>query len=264
MSILDISLKDRVAVVTGAAGIRGIGRAIAIKMAAAGADVAVCDLKVKEKGFDLEDTANEIRKLGRRAMGIKVDISNENEVDTLFSKVSDEFGTVDILVNNAAILVEDPLLNMTGSLWDRVMAVNLKGAVLCSKQAAKIMIENKSEKGNIINIASTAGMRGAPPNSAYGTSKAAVIHVTRWLAQELAPHGIRVNAVAPGPIVTDIYRDIEPGQREMIFEEIKKRIPLNTFSEPFDIANMALFLVSDAARNITGQCIIVDGGLSLH
>ena len=172
-------------------------------LANAGADVAVCDLHI-DKGniFDLEGTANEIRKLGRRSIAVQTDITKESDVNNLVERVVKELGTVDILVNNAAIGGTESLLKVTLKQWDRTMDVNLKGCLLCCQAVGKIMVKQKS--GSIVNIASIGGMRGSPPEIPYGISKAGVIHLTRAAAQELAPYGIRVNGIAPGFTKTDM------------------------------------------------------------
>jgi 3-oxoacyl-[acyl-carrier protein] reductase len=266
------SLDGRVAIVTGAAGLRGMGREIALTLAKAGADVAVCDLHINEGDFDLEGTANEIRTLGRRSIAVQADVTKESDVNNLVDKVVKEFGTVDILVNNAGIIVSEPLLKVTVKQWDRVMDVNLKGCLLCCQAVAKVMVKQK--RGSIVIMASTGGMRGAPPQIPYGMSKAGAIHFTRAAAQELAPYGIRVNAISPGFITTDLGAnslEVSPAQsaqmsagiRDQVFQGLEKIVPLGRLGEPGDVADVALFLCSDASRYITGQSIVVDGGLML-
>jgi NAD(P)-dependent dehydrogenase (short-subunit alcohol dehydrogenase family) len=271
MSLPGLSLKGQVAIVTGAGGVRGIGRTIALTFAEAGADVAVCDLYAKGKSYDLDGVAEEIKKLGRRSLAIQADISKESEVNRLINKVTKEFGRIDIMVNNAGVSAHETVLKMTTELWDRAMDVNLKGTYLCCQAAGKVMVEHK--KGNIINISSIGGMRigGA---SAYGIAKAGVIVLTGWVARELAQYNIRVNAIAPGGVATDfgLHRlgrapwDIraelgEPGTAPS--SSRKSPVPLGRSAEPEDIAYVALFLASELARYITGQTIVVDGGTML-
>jgi NAD(P)-dependent dehydrogenase (short-subunit alcohol dehydrogenase family) len=271
MSLPNLSLKGQVAIVTGAGGVRGIGRTIALTFAEAGADVAICDLHIKEPSYDLEGIAQEIKNLGRRSLAIRADISKENQVNNLINKVVKEFGTVDIMVNNAGVSAHEILLKMTTELWDKAMDVNLKGAYLCCQAAGRVMAGHK--KGNIINISSIGGMRlgGA---SAYGIAKAGVIVLTGWAARELAQYNIRVNAIAPGGVTTDfgLHRlgrapwDIrtelgEPSSPPS--NSTKSPVPLGRNAEPEDMAYVALFLASDLARYITGQTIVVDGGTML-
>jgi 3-oxoacyl-[acyl-carrier protein] reductase len=265
MSIQSFQLEGRVAIVTGAGGTRGMGRAIALTLADAGANVAVCDLNVKGEDFDLDGTAEEIRKLGRRSLSVQTDITDKISVDNLFKMVLRELGTVDILVNNAGVFGSRPFLEDNSNQWEKVMNVNLKGCYLCSQAASKIMVERK--KGNIINIASISGMRAVPGQFVYGISKAGIIQLTRWLGQELGPHNIRVNAVAPGLIATNLTQHVLEGTPAFDEKEFHKgfaaRTPLGRVGSPEDIANVVLFLASDAAGFVTGQTIVVDGGVLL-
>jgi 3-oxoacyl-[acyl-carrier protein] reductase len=265
MGMQSFQLDDRVAIVTGAGGKRGIGRAIALALADAGANVAICDLNVKGEDFDLDGTAGEIRKLSRRSLSAQTDITDRADVDNLFKKVVKELGTVDILVNNAGVFGSKPFLEDTSNQWDKVMNVNLKGCYLCSQAASKIMVEQK--RGNIINIASVSGMRAVAGQFVYGISKAGIIQLTRWLGQELGPYNIRVNAIAPGLIATDLGSHRVEGTAWFDEKEFQKtfatRSPLGRVGRPEDIANVALFLASDASSYVTGQTIVVDGGVLL-
>lgn len=271
MSIPGLSLAGKTAVVTGAGGVRGIGRAIALIFAEAGADVAVCDVYSKEKSYDLEGVGAEIKKLGRRSLAVQADITQEDQVNNLIKKAVEEFGTIDILVNNAGLSVHETVMKMTTGLWDKAMDVNLKGAFLCSQAAGRVMAERKT--GNIINISSIGGLRlgGA---SAYGIAKAGVMVMTGWVARELAQFNIRVNAIAPGGIGTDfgLHRlgrapwDIRTELGEPASPPSAAAVspvPLGRNGEPEDIAYVALFLASDLSRYITGQTIVVDGGVML-
>jgi NAD(P)-dependent dehydrogenase (short-subunit alcohol dehydrogenase family) len=271
MSIPSLSLKGKVAIVTGAGSVRGIGRAIALTLAEAGADVVICDLHAQGESYDLEGLADEIRKLGRCSLAVQADISKENEVNNLTSRVVKEFGALDIMVNNAGISAHETILKMTTELWDKAMDVNLKGTYLCCQAAGRLMA--KRGQGNIINISSIGGMRlgGA---SAYGIAKAGVIVLTGWVARELAQYNIRVNAIAPGGVSTDfgLHRlgrapwDIRAELGEPAAAPSKSQkstVPLGRSAEPEDIAYVALFLASDLSRYITGQTIVVDGGVML-
>lgn len=266
MSLPNLSLKGKVALVIGAGSIRGIGRAIALSFAEAGADVAVSGVSARSKTHDLEGTAAEVRKLGRQSLAVYADATREDEVNSLVDKVVNEFGTIDILVNNAGASAHETLLLTTNELWDKAMNINLKSVYLGCRAAARIMVEKKT--GNIINMASIGGLR---PGSAcvYGIAKAGVITLTGWVAREMAPYNIRVNAIAPGPIDTDIGLHrigrspwlVMSGTYEQMIQ--KGESPLGGKGETQDVADLALFLASDASRFITGDTIVVDGGMML-
>jgi NAD(P)-dependent dehydrogenase (short-subunit alcohol dehydrogenase family) len=271
MSLPNVSLRGQVAIVTGAGGVKGIGRTIALTFAEAGADVVVCDLHTGGKSYDLDGVAEEIRKLGRRALAVQADISKESDVNKLINQVVKQFGTVDVMVNNAGVSVHDTFLKLTTELWDKAMDVNLKGTYMCCQAAGRVMAEHK--KGNIINISSIGALRlgGA---SAYGIAKAGIIVLTGWAARELAQYNIRVNAIAPGGVTTDfgLHRlgrapwDIraELGDSNAAPpDSTKSTVPLGRSAVPEDIAYVALFLASDLSRFITGQTIVVDGGTML-
>ncbi len=266
MTVPSLSLQGKTALVIGAGSTRGIGRAIAVLFAEAGADVAVSGISLKGRGCDLEGTADEIRKLGRRSLAIRADATQEAEVVSLVDAVVREFGRLDILVNNAGASAHETLLRTTNELWDKAMNVNLKSAYLGCRAAAQVMIKQKS--GNIINMASIGGMR---PGSAcvYGIAKAGVIMMTAWVAREMAPHGVRVNGIAPGPIDTDIgvHRigrspwDVIDGAYERMIQA--GTAPLGRKGQTSDVADLALFLASDASSYITGETVVVDGGIML-
>ncbi len=272
MGVPSFPLEGRVAIVTGAASIRGMGRVTALTFANAGADVAVCDINVTGKDFDLEGTADGIRKLGRRAIAVQTDVTRESEVASLAKKVVEGFGTIDILANVAGVSAHETLMGMTRDLWDRAMDVNLRSVLICCQEVGKIMMERK--RGSIINWTSIGGMMSGSA-SAYGISKAGLIVLTGWVARELAPYNIRVNAIAPGGVASDFgsHRigrapwEVSPGRQRP--EGIEQRpqqsgVPLGRGGEPGDIADVALFLASDASRFITGQTIVVDGGTLLR
>ena len=253
MSIPSFSLEGKVALVTG--GRRGIGKAIALAFAEAGADVAVCD-SVVEDG-ELGAVAEEIQRLGRRSLAVQADVSRKTDVDNLVQKAMDEFGVIDILVNNAGIGDGAPLLGLDEDGWNRVIDVNLKGCHLCSQAVAKGMVERK--KGNIISIASIAGIWGShAPNSAYNISKAGVIMLTKVLSQKLGNYGIRVNAIAPGLVKTELTRLVWSDPERL--KQWVAGIPLGRAAEPGEMAGIALFLASEASSYITGHAIVADGG----
>jgi dehydrogenase/reductase SDR family protein 4 len=246
------SLAGRAAIVTG--GRRGIGRAIALALAEAGADVVLGD-RVVDDG-ELEAVAAEIKKRGRRSLAIQADITQKADVDSLVQKTLAELGSIDILVNNAAMNIRAPLLELNEEGWDRVIDTDLKGYYLCSQAAGKIMVQQK--RGNIINIASTAAMYTAPEMGAYCIAKAGVVMLTRILAVELAEHNIRVNAVAPSLVKTKFSQPLWADPKTL--REIESEIPLARLAEPEDIVGSVLFLASDASAYITGHTIVVDGG----
>jgi len=241
-----MKLSNRVAIVTGAA--RGIGKAIAVVLAQNGSDVVVADLNIKKA----QETADEISKSGRRALPVQVDISSGRQVSDMVNKTLENFGKIDILVNNAGIIELMSIFDITEKQWDRIMSVNLKGNFLCSRAVLDAMA--KSRSGKIINIASDAGKTGSTlPAAHYAASKAGIICLTKSLARELAPLGIRVNAVSPGLIETDMTGDIIT-QREA-------KIPVGRVGKPEDVAGAVLFLASDDADYITGEILDVNGGL---
>lgn len=246
------SLSGKVAVVTG--GRRGIGKAIALALAGAGADIALCDRTVDDG--QLEAAAAEVKKLGRRSLAVKADITSKAEVDSFVQKVTDELGAVDILVNNAATNIRAPLLELGEDGWDRVINTDLKGCYLCAQTAGQIMVEQK--QGNIINIASTAALKAAPQMGAYCIAKAGVVMLTKVLAVELGQYNIRVNAVAPYIVKTKFSQPLWSEPEAL--KQIEAGIPVGRLAETGDIVGAVLFLAADASSYITGQTIIVDGG----
>jgi NAD(P)-dependent dehydrogenase (short-subunit alcohol dehydrogenase family) len=245
-------LSGRVAVVTG--GRRGIGRAIALALAQAGADVALGDRTVDDG--QLEAAAAEIKKLGRRALALQVDITKKTEVDNFVQAVVAEFGAIDILVNNAAMNIRAPLLELGEDGWDKVIDTDLKGCFLCAQAVGRVMVEQR--RGNIVNIASTAAKHPTPEMGAYCIAKAGVVMLTGVLAVELAQYNIRVNAVAPSMVKTKFSQPLWSDPETL--KEIEAGIPLGRMAEPGDIVGSVLFLASDAAGYITGHTIVVDGG----
>jgi len=239
--------------VTGAA--QGIGRGIALALAKEGAKVVVSDILDKNT-----EVAREIEKLGSEALAVKTNVANSKEAEELAKAAIKKFGRIDILVNNAGIYPYKPLVEMSEEEWDRVISINLKGVFNCTKAVLPKMIEQK--KGNIINICSIAGaVIGYVGLVHYAASKGGVLGFTRAAALDLAQYGIRVNAIAPGGIVT-------PGTTAFAGEEALKQaalaIPLKRMGQPEDIANMAVFLASDDSSYITGQLMVVDGGTTIQ
>ena len=245
-----MKLKGKAALVTGAG--RGIGRAVALALAKEGADVMVNDVNLQSA----EETADEARRIGSRALPIVADVSNRTEVVKMVEKTVETFGKIDILVNNAGIFSSVPLNEITEEEWDRMMDVNLKGVFLCSQAAMRFMKDQRS--GKIVNIASLAGkVGGIFAGANYAASKAGVICLTKSLAKRLAPYGINVNAVAPAMIETDMIQDWP----KEVKQSFLRQIPLGRFGKPEEVAETVLFLVSDGANYITGATIDVNGGL---
>ena len=252
MGTPNLSLEGQVAIVTG--GGTGIGRGIALEFAKAGADVVVASRRLSV----LEKVGEEVTALGRRSLAVQTDISRKTDVDNLVRRVMGEFGTIDILVNNAVIFTRTPVMEISEDDWDKTFDVNLKGYYLCSQAVGRGMIERR--KGSIINVASTAGFRVGPTNSTiYSIAKAGVIMLSRGLARELGSYNVRVNTIAPGPVRVERGRSLWSNPERLKQEEA--RMPLGRMGEPSDIGSVAVFLASDASSYMTGSTIVVDGGL---
>ena len=250
------NLKGKVAVVTGAA--RGIGAAIAAKLAEAGADIAICDLKAEW----CDETVKLLESKGVKAKGYGVNVADSAQVDACVKEVLAQFGRIDIMVNNAGITKDGLLMRMSDEDWDAVLNVNLKGTFLFTRAVSRPMMKNKDAVGNpcggaIINLASVVGIMGNAGQANYTASKGGVIALTKTVSKELGSRNIRCNAIAPGFIQSKMT-DVLP-------EEVKKnyeaQIPLRRFGTVDDIANAAVFLASDEAAYITGQIISVNGGM---
>jgi 3-oxoacyl-[acyl-carrier protein] reductase len=242
-------LKDKVALVTG--GARGIGRAIALLFAREGADTVIWDVNTAEA----EKTCQEIEALGRKSLAQSVDVTDYKKAEEATNKTLDKLGKVDILVNNAGITKDGLLLRMGDSEWDAVLSVNLKGTFNCTKVLSRSMIKQRA--GRIINIASIIGIIGNAGQANYAASKAGIIALTKTAAKELASRGINVNAVAPGFIQTEMTAKLP----DELKEKMKQAIPLARFGLPDDVASACLFLAGAESSYITGQTIVVDGGM---
>jgi meso-butanediol dehydrogenase / (S,S)-butanediol dehydrogenase / diacetyl reductase len=256
---------SRVAIVTGAAS--GIGRAIAVRLAADGFDVAINDLPRARDA--LETVADEVRDTGRRAVTVLADVSVEAEVDELVGSTVAALGRLDVMVANAGIVHVGPLLDLTVDEWDHVMAVNARGTFLCYRAAARQMIE-QGEGGKLIGAASVAAHQGGVQQGPYSASKFALRGLTHAAAQEWAPHGITVNVYSPGVVDTPMWEAIDEiftsqrGQRKgEAMEGIRQRIVLGRVEHPRDVAGLVSYLASPDADYMTGQSVLIDGGMRL-
>jgi len=249
---MEIKLENKVAVVTG--GGRGIGKAVALSLADAGADVVVASRTPSQ----LEEVAELVRSKGRRALPFPVDVTNKRDVEKLMSLAVEQLGGLHILVNNAAIMSPAPILETTEEDWDRVIAVNLKSCFLCTQAAGRFMIEQ--QYGKIINMASTGGIIAGPNNASYHASKAAILHFTKAVAIEWIRHHINVNAIAPGTVDAPLAdKFIQKGSREGML----RAVPIRRFADTSEIANLVLFLASDLSNYMVGEHVIIDGGLTI-
>ena len=245
------SLAGKVAVVTG--GSRGIGKAISLALAEAGADVVVAS----RSQASCDEVARQIEASGRRALAVSTDVSDEAQVQRLFAETAGQFGRVDILINNAGIdPVSKPAVEITLDEWNWIMAVNLTGTFLCCREAARHMMAG--DGGSIVNISSTTPHSGVPWLTAYSASKGGVEALTKQLAVEWAPKRIRVNAVIPGVINTEMIQHVM--QNETLLGKFLRRTPMRRHAEPEEVVGAVLLLASDAASYMTGAMIAVDGG----
>lgn len=241
-------LAGQVALVTGASS--GIGKAIALKLADEGCDVAI---NYCENEAGARAVAAMIEEKGRRAMTVKADVAKPADVEAMIELVTGAWQGLDVLVNNAGVVRRGPLLEITEGMWDDVIDVNLKGVFFCCQSAARWMVPRK--RGVIVNISSMRGVEGGSNSAHYAAAKAGVIALTKTLARELAPL-IRVNSVAPGYVETRIQSELSPAKRQQIIDET----PLARFGQPEDVANVTAFLASNDAAFMTGQTLLVDGG----
>ena len=244
-------LEGKVALITG--GSRGIGEAIALKFAAEGAHIAFTYVSSDERAKSLEE---KLTAMGVQAKGYKSDAGDYAAAETLVNDIMTHFGTIDICVNNAGISKDNLLMRMTPEQWDDVLQANLKSIYNLSKQVIKPMMKNR--KGSIINMSSIVGMKGNAGQSSYAASKAGIIGFTKSIAQELGSRNVRVNAIAPGFIETDMTHYLKDGGAEKWFE----KIPMARFGKPEEVADVALFLASDMSSYVSGQVISVCGAMN--
>ena len=242
----------RSAIVTG--GGKGIGRAVCLALAEQGVNVAV---NYAGSQSAAEETAALCREKGVQAMAVQADVAQADQVEALFAKATEAFGRLDILVNNAGITRDNLIVRISEEDFDAVLSTNLKGAFLCCKKAARLMMRQRT--GRIVNISSVVGLRGNPGQANYCASKAGLIGLTKSLAKELSSRHVTVNAVAPGFIDTDMTRVLPEAARDAILSQV----PLGTFGHPEDVAAAVAFFASEQAGYITGQVLCVDGGMAM-
>ncbi len=243
-----MKLQNKIALVTGAG--TGTGKAIALQLAQEGADVVVNYAHSEREAMNVAD---QVRAMGRSALAVRADVSNASEVRAMVDKVLADLRRVDILVNNAGITIRAQLWELTEDKWDRVVDVDLKGTFLCSKAISEVMVREGG--GRIVNIASIRALQGSDSSMHYAAAKAGVIALTKSLARELAPL-VRVNAVAPGYIESQLHAAMSPEARRKVIEST----PLQRFGRPEDVAKAVLFFAGDDSDFVTGQTLVVDGG----
>ena len=280
-------LDGKIALITGAGGMRGVGRAPVMKLVGQGSDVALSDVRrevsdlppaeIRNEWGGIETVSQEVQALGRRAVPIYCDLSDPNEIERLVERTMTEFGRIDILVNNArAIIGRDkvPVTQLDKEVWDHFLAINTTAVFLTTKAVAPHMIDS-GRGGRIINIASNAGKQASANGAAYSASKFAVLGLTQATAMDLAPYNITVNAVCPGPINTDrmSYWERDKAQelgitqeefRSQVVDRSAQGTPLGRIAESEDVANMVAFLAGDDASFVTGQSYNVNGGQLFH
>jgi NAD(P)-dependent dehydrogenase (short-subunit alcohol dehydrogenase family) len=280
-------LDDKVALITGAGGMQGVGRATALKLASQGADIALTDVQrtpedlppqeIQQRWRGIDSVAEEVRALGQRCQTVLCDLGVSEQIQNLVQQVVEHFGHIDILVNNArAIIGRDrvPITELREDVWHHFLAINTTAVFLCTKFVGQAMVR-QGQGGRIINIASNASKQARAKGAAYSASKFAVLGLTQASALDLAPYGITVNAVCPGPINSGRLSYLEQAEAEAqgipleefranLVDEMGRRNPLGRIAESEDVANMVAFLVSDDANYITGQGYNINGGLLFH
>jgi len=251
-----MDLKEKVAIVTGAGG--GIGRGIALKFGSLGARVVVADIKV----VGAKETLSLLEKSGAKGLALATDITDRGKVQEMVKATLDTFGKLDILVNNAGWDIIEPFAKNTPEYWEKIIAINLKGPIFCTRAVLDSMMERKY--GKIVNISSDAGRVGSSGEAVYSACKGGIIAFTKTIAREMARYQINVNCVCPGPTDTPLLAEITRGETgAKIIEAMTKATPFRRLAKPEDIAGAAAFLASDEAGFITGQTLSVSGGLTM-
>lgn len=241
-------LTGKTAIVTGAS--RGLGKAMALGLAQAGANIVITDL------LDTKIAVKEMEAMGVKVLGLKVDVSKAKDIGIMVKKTLQKFKKIDVLINNAGIYFPTPVLSVKEKEWDKIIGINLKGAMMCAQAVGKEMCKQKS--GAIINVASVAGIMAFAQSSAYNASKAAIIMLTKTLATEWAAYGIRVNAICPGIFATEMTKDLlkDKGFQTMV----RTKIPMARYAVPEELTGAAVYLASDASSYTTGHALVIDGG----
>jgi len=251
-----MGLQGKTAVVTG--GGRGIGKAIALRLARDGANIGILDVQKDSAA----GSAEEISRLGVKAMAVECDVTNYDQVKDAVAKVHGELGSIDILINNAGIDVSQFFVDTSEPAWDRMIGINYKGFLIATHVCVPYMVAQKS--GNIVSLGSDAGRVGNSGEVVYCGTKAAIMASSKALARELARFNIRVNCVSPGPVQTDLLAGLHEGEKgQKIMEAVAKMIPMRRLGAPEDVADVVAFFVGDDSRYLTGQVLSVDGGLTM-
>lgn len=251
-----MGLSGKAAVVTG--GAQGIGKAIALRLARDGANVGILDLQ-KEESIT---AAKEITGLGVMGVSIQCDVTDYDKMKEAVGSLYETFGSIDILINNAGIDVAKPFINTDKDLWEKIINVNYRSFLNASHACIPYMIEQKN--GNIVSLGSDAGRIGNPGEVLYCGTKAAIMASSKALARELARYNIRVNAVSPGPVHTELWDKLHEGEKgKKVTEAVTRAIPLRRLGTPEDVADVVAFFVSDDSRYLTGQVLSIDGGLTM-
>jgi 2-hydroxycyclohexanecarboxyl-CoA dehydrogenase len=251
-----MGLKGKTAIVTG--GAQGIGRAIALRLARDGANVGILDINKDQAS----KTAEEVKKLGVGATAIECNVTDYPKVKEAVDKIHKEYGSIDILINNAGIDESRAFVDTDEALWERILNVNYRSFLIASHICIPYMIEQKS--GNIVSMGSDAGRIGAAGEVLYCGTKAAIMASSKALARELIRYNIRVNAVSPGPVHTDLWDQLHPGEKgQKVTEAVTRVIPMRRLGTPEDVADVVAFFVSDDSRYLTGQVLSIDGGLTM-
>ncbi len=251
-----MNLKDKAAIVTGSAG--GIGRGIALKLASLGAKVGVADIKAEAA----KETLSLIEKGGGRGLVLNTDITDRNQVQEMVKATLDQFGKLDILVNNAGWDIIEPFVKNNPDLWEKIIAINLKGPIYCTRAVLDHFISR--QYGKIVSISSDAGRVGSSGEAVYSACKGGIIAFTKTIAREMARYKINVNCVCPGPTQTPLLAEITQGETgAKIIEAMTHAVPFRRLAQPEDIAGAVAFLASDEAGFITGQTLSVSGGLTM-